>query len=91
VRRGLAWGAGIAGVLAAFFLRRKQAPVAHADPAAELRRKLATAREQDAAPAPDSASADEPAAPLDADARRREVHDQARQAIDEMRSSETPE
>jgi hypothetical protein len=51
-----------------------------ADPAAELRRKLAAARaEPDEAPAPEP-----PAAPA-ASTRRREVHEGARAAIDEMR------
>jgi hypothetical protein len=73
-------------VLTAFLLRRrstKSVPVE--DPAAELRRKLAAARDAEpAAPYVPPPPPAEPAAPADADARRREVHEQARAAIDEM-------
>jgi predicted flap endonuclease-1-like 5' DNA nuclease len=81
LRRGIAWFAGLAGLLTAVFLRRRRAqPLAAADPAEELRRSLAAAREREE-PAPEP----EPEAPADPAARRREVHDQARAAIDEMR------
>jgi hypothetical protein len=81
VKRLLTWVAGAAGGLAAYkaATRRKVVPEAapvEADPAAELRAKLAETR------------ADEPE--LDGpDARRRDVHEQARSAIDEMRRGET--
>jgi hypothetical protein len=81
VKRLLTWVAGAAGGLAAYkaATRRKVAPEAApvaSDPAAELRAKLAETR------------ADEPE--LDGpDARRRDVHEQARSAIDEMRRGET--
>lgn len=77
MKRLLTWAAGAAGGLAAYraATRRKAAPEAApvvSDPAAELRAKLAETR------------ADEPE--LDGpDARRRDVHEQARSALDEMR------
>jgi hypothetical protein len=82
VRRLLTWIAGAAGGLAAYRAvnRRKAAPepvTAEVDPALELRAKLAEAR---AEPEPEAE-----AAPGDLDARRRDVHEQARAAIDEMR------
>jgi hypothetical protein len=82
VRRLLTWIAGAAGGLAAYRAvnRRKAAPepvTAEVDPAQELRAKLAEAR---AEPEPEAE-----AAPGDLDARRRDVHEQARAAIDEMR------
>jgi hypothetical protein len=84
VRRLLTWVAGAAGGLAAYraATRRKAAlePVAtEVDPAQELRAKLAEAR---AEPEPEVE-----AAPDDPDARRRDVHEQARAAIDEMHES----
>jgi hypothetical protein len=67
--------AGAAGGLAAYraVARRKAVPEpeAAADPAEELRAKLAQARAQES----------EPAGP---DARRESVHEQARAALDEM-------
>jgi hypothetical protein len=82
VRRLLTWIAGAAGGLAAYRAvnRRKAAPepvTAEVDPARELRAKLAEAR---AEPEPEAE-----AAPGDLDARRHDVHEQARAAIDEMR------
>ena len=82
MRRLLTWIAGAAGGLAAYRAvnRRKAAsePVtAEVDPAQELRAKLAEARTE---PEPEPE-----AAPGDLDARRRDVHEQARAAIDEMR------
>ena len=83
MRRGLGWLAAIAGILTALFLRRRR-PVAEPDPAEELRRTLAARREE--APAPPPVEEAEPAPPsADVAHRRREVHDQARAAIDEMR------
>ena len=82
MRRLLTWIAGAAGGLAAYRAvnRRKAAPepvTAEVDPAQELRAKLAEAR---AEPEPEAE-----VAPGDLDARRRDVHEQARAAIDEMR------
>jgi hypothetical protein len=59
--------------------RRKPAPEAvhvEVDPVQELRAKLAEARSE-----PET----EPARPDDPDARRRDVHEHARTALDEMR------
>ena len=95
MRRLPAWLAGAAGALAAYrALARRRAPAAPApapepDPrAAELRARLAEARaagddrdEFEAGETP----VDEAVA-LDPDARRREVHEQGRAAIDEMQS-----
>jgi hypothetical protein len=53
------------------------------DPAEELRQKLAASREAEAESEPVSDASPSPAA--NADERRREVHEQARTAIDEMR------
>ena len=59
---------------------RVAAPVAARDPADELKAKLAEARAGDEkAPEPDP----------DVEARRRSVHDRAREAIDEMQGAES--
>jgi hypothetical protein len=84
VRRLFTWVAGAAGGLAAYraVTRRKPVPdavPAELDPVQELRAKLAEARSE---PEPVVA---EPAGPDDPDARRRDVHEQARSALDEMR------
>jgi hypothetical protein len=61
-------------------LRRRRSPEAPAaDPAGELRRKLDETREPPAWDAPEPAD--------DLDARRRSVHERARQAADEMHPS----
>jgi hypothetical protein len=78
VRSRVAWLLGLAGLLA--LLRRRRPPTAApaplADPAGDLRRKLAETREEPAA---------EPAEPVaDLDERRRRVHDAGRAAVDEM-------
>jgi len=83
VRRLLTWVAGAAGGLAAYRAvnRRKAAPepvTAEVDPAQELRARLAEARAEPE-PEPEAVDQDDP------DARRRDVHEQARAAIDEMR------
>jgi hypothetical protein len=76
MRRLFAWLAGAAGGLAAYraVKRRREEPLPDTR-ADELRAKLAETREQ---------PVEEPA-PVDADARRARVHEQARAAIDEMR------
>lgn len=86
MRRGLAWVAGITGVLTALFLRRRRSRTPVADPAVELRRTLEAARSrvEEAPPEPEQAP-EEPVAAPDSAARRREVHEDARAAIDEMR------
>ncbi len=83
MRRLLTWVAGAAGGLAAYRAvnRRKAAPepvTAEVDPAQELRARLAEARAEPE-PEPEAVDQDDP------DARRRDVHEQARAAIDEMR------
>ena len=86
MRRLFAWLAGAAGGLAAYRAAKRRAsepaPAVEVDPAEELRSKLAQARE-----AEPEAPASEPEAepPLDADARRRAVHEGARATLDEMR------
>ena len=87
MRRLFTWLAGAAGGVAAYraVARRKPAaePVAtEVDPAQELRAKLAEARtEPDRVPEPEA----EPARPESPEDRRRDVHEQARSALDEMR------
>ena len=83
MKRALAALAGIAGI--AWFRRRKPAP--GPDPAAELKAKLAESRgvlddreEFEAGEKPVNEAPDDPAA------RRREVHDRARAAIDDLQS-----
>jgi hypothetical protein len=85
MKRLYAWLAGLAGGAAVYrgFRRRPRVdpPVAARDPADELKAKLAAARAGDATPpVPDA----EP----DVEARRRSVHDRARDAIDEMQHGE---
>jgi hypothetical protein len=82
VKRLVAGLAGIAGI--AWFRRRKPA---QPDPAEELKAKLAEARE-----ASDDREefevGEQPVdqVPDDVDTRRREVHDRARSAIDDLQS-----
>lgn len=66
------------------FRRRKQAPPA-ADPAEELKQKLAETRTDEATPEPEP-EPDEQQVPLDE--RRRAVHDRARMAMDDMLGGE---
>ena len=74
--------AAAAAVVLGRFRRRKQAPPA-ADPAEELKQKLAETRTDEAPPEPEP---EEQEAPLDE--RRRGVHDRARAAIDDMLGGE---
>ena len=87
MRRLFTWLAGAAGGAAAYraVARRKPAPVAaEVDPAQELRAKLAEARtEPERTPEPEPRS--EAARPESPEDRRRDVHEQARSALDEMR------
>jgi hypothetical protein len=78
VKRLLAAAAGILGIAWLGRRRAATAPAPAADPAADLRAKLAEAREESEA---DEKPVDE--APDVAD-RRRAVHDRARAAIDEL-------
>ena len=74
--------AAAAAVVLGRFRRRKQAPPA-ADPAEELKQKLAETRTGEAPPEPEP---EEQEAPLDE--RRRGVHDRARATIDDMLGGE---
>jgi hypothetical protein len=85
VRRLFTWLAGAAGGVAAYraIARRKLPPepvAGDVDPAQELRAKLAEARSE-----PEPAPEAKPEPPDTPDARRRDVHEQARAALDEMR------
>lgn len=94
MRRLLTWVAGAAGGLAAYRAATRRPvepePVApEADPAEELRARLAAARAVEP-PAPEAVPQPEPEPePEDLDMRRRSVHEQARSALDEMRGGET--
>jgi hypothetical protein len=78
----LAGLAGIAGI--AWFRRRKQV---QPDPADELKAKLAQAREvADDRDAFEAGEKPVDQVPDDVDTRRRDVHDRARAAIDELSS-----
>ena len=84
--RRLLTGLGLAAAAAVVlgrFRRRKQAPPA-ADPAEELKQKLAETRTDEVPP--EEPEADEQEAPLDE--RRRAVHDRARTAMDDMLGGE---
>ncbi len=95
MRRLHAWITGAAGGVAAYriFRRRREVgaePVVEPPPgpdprAEELRAKLAETRPEDTAPGtaePEAAAAESP------EERRRQVHEQARGAIDEMHRGE---
>ncbi len=97
VKRALAWFAGLVGVAAlGRWLAQRQQPAASGstpdpttpavDPAEELRRKLADARETEPAAEPDDEPdlADATVAGESLDERRARVHAKAREAIDAM-------
>jgi hypothetical protein len=93
VRRALTWLAGAVGLaaLARHRARRRAAadgPVVE-DPAEELRRKLATQRDDEPVDAPDDEPSEDAAPPVDLAERRAEVHAKAQEAIDSMREGET--
>jgi hypothetical protein len=86
MRRLHAWLAGLIGGAAVYRALKRQPPTAAvadpADPAAELKAKLAEARaEPDEVEAVEGVEAVDPAV----EARRRAVHERGRAAIDEMR------
>ena len=87
MRRLYAWLAGLAGGTAAYRAFRRT-PRPAADPAAELKEKLAEARaagdDRDAFEAGET-PVDE-AADVGIDERRRSVHERGRAAIDEMKT-----
>ena len=78
-------GVGLATVFAWFFRRRRKPQPAppHADPADELKQKLAESRTEEAAPPPGPEA--EAAQPAGIEERRRAVHERAQAAIDQMR------
>ncbi len=86
MKRVYAWMAGAAGGVAAYRAYRRRprttdsAPAGGPDPRAEQLRAKLSATQDEPAPTPEP--------PADADARRRAVHEQARAAIDEMRTDE---
>ena len=84
MRRFLDWLGGVVSGIALYRLwRRWQEPGVEpvtADPAEELRAKLAESREAEQAPPPA-----EPERAESPEERRRRVHDEGRAAIDEMR------
>jgi hypothetical protein len=83
MKRFVAALAGIAGI--AWFRRRKPAP--GPDPAEELKAKLAEAREAgDDREEFEAGEKPVDEVPDDVEARRREVHDRARAAIDDLQS-----
>ena len=75
---------GIFG-LRALWRRRRHEPPAE-PPVDELRQKLADAKAAEPEPAPDAEPQQEPE-PEGVDARRANVHEQARKAIDELKDS----
>ena len=83
MKRLTAWLAGFAGGATVYRLFRRRPPVAApaADPAEELKAKLAEARATE--------GAEEAPAEAGVDARRRSVHDRARAAIDEMQGPDS--
>jgi hypothetical protein len=93
MRRRFAWLAGVFGAAALLLrrLRRRRAQPdapAEADPAAELRRRLAEAREapddRDEFDAAEGVPIDEVERGSSVDERRRQVHEQAQAALDDM-------
>jgi hypothetical protein len=89
VKRLLAWLAGALGIAALYRSRRRRpaAPAAEPDPADALRAKLAEARAAGDGRAEFEAGEQAVDEVPDVAARRRDVHDQARAAIDEMRGT----
>jgi hypothetical protein len=89
MRRLLAWLGLAAGALAFWRWRHRHRqaapPPATADPAEELKQKLAESRSEE--PAAEAAPEDEEPQPS-LDDRRRAVHDRARQAMDDMLGGE---
>jgi hypothetical protein len=91
MRRALAWIGGALGLLA--LLRRRRRPAAAAepvpDPAAELRAKLDEARsapdDRDEFDAAEGQPLEDAEPPRSIEERRRRIHEQAQQALDEMR------
>jgi hypothetical protein len=99
MKRRFLWLVAVAGFVWLYLRRgvRRPQPVVQIppapDPAEELRRKLEQAKERDESPAAHLAEPEpeaEPPGPAvseELDAKRREVHERARSAADEMRRS----
>jgi hypothetical protein len=91
MRRALAWIGGGLGLLALLRRRRRPAvaPEPALDPAAELRAKLDEARavddDRDEFDAAEGQPLEEAEPPRSIEERRRAIHEQAQQALDEMR------
>jgi hypothetical protein len=92
MRRLYAWLAGLAGG-AAVYRSFKRSPQPVADPAADLKEKLAEARAAgddreafEAGETPVDAAADPGLADPGVEERRRSVHERGRKAIDEMKT-----
>ncbi len=86
MKRWLAVVAGGFG-LTAYVVSRRRAVRAAIEPAAELRARLARSRSAEEPIAPEPAAPDvPPAEPAgdELDARRRDVHERARQSLDEL-------
>jgi hypothetical protein len=81
----------LAAVFAWLFKRRRKAePLERADPAAELKRRLAESRA--AEPEPERAPEPEPEAPKQSlEDRRRAIQERAQAAIDQMRGESADE
>ena len=77
------WIAVVAGGfgLVAYLRRRRRSEPTQAEPADELRAKLAASRAESDEPAGETT---EPAAADEVGDRRRDVHERARQAVDEL-------
>lgn len=102
MKRRLLWLAAVAGFVWLYLRRgvRRPQPVVQIpptpDPAEELRRKLEQTKERNESPAahlaepepePETAESPGPVVTEELDAKRREVHERARAAADEMRRS----
>ena len=92
MRRGLAWLGGALGLAAAWRLRRRGADTferSESDPADELRARLEQAREapddRDEFDAAEGQPVDEVEEPRSIEERRRVIHEQAQQALGEMK------
>jgi len=91
MRRGLAWLGGALGLAAAWRLRRRGADTfePESDPADELRARLEQAREapddRDEFDAAEGQPVDEVEEPRSIEERRRVIHEQAQQALGEMK------
>lgn len=95
MKRRLAWLAGALGLAALWRLLRKETQALDQpapDPAAELRARLEQAREtaddRDDFDAAEGQPVDEVGAPRSLDERRRAVHEQAQEALDQMKRTD---